>query len=118
MTEIVRGGIQSVDKGQMEASRSLGIGYFPTMRKVVLPQAVTIDDPVVRQPVRHHAQGHLDPVGDRHRRALDQGRQIYRERTSGSKMWLIVGIIYFVVIMALTKLSDRSKGGSTSERIP
>ena len=36
MTEIVRGGIQSVDKGQMEASRSLGIGYLPTMRKVIL----------------------------------------------------------------------------------
>jgi len=40
MTEIVRGGIQSVDKGQMEASRSLGIGYLPTMRKVILPQAI------------------------------------------------------------------------------
>ena len=40
MTEIVRGGILSVDKGQMEAARSLGIGYLPTMRKVILPQAV------------------------------------------------------------------------------
>jgi glutamine transport system permease protein len=40
MTEIVRGGIQSVDKGQMEASRSLGVGYLPTMRKVILPQAI------------------------------------------------------------------------------
>ena len=40
MTEIVRGGIQSVDKGQMEAARSLGIGYLPTMRKVILPQAI------------------------------------------------------------------------------
>lgn len=38
MTEIVRGGIQSVDKGQMEAARSLGIGYLPTMRKVILPK--------------------------------------------------------------------------------
>ncbi|HIV63962.1 MAG TPA: amino acid ABC transporter permease [Firmicutes bacterium] len=38
--EIMRGGILSVDKGQMEAGRALGLGYGRTMIKVVLPQAV------------------------------------------------------------------------------
>ncbi len=38
--EIMRGGIQSVDKGQMEAGRALGLGYGKTMIKIVLPQAV------------------------------------------------------------------------------
>ncbi len=38
--EIFRGGIQSIDRGQVEASRSLGMSYGQTMRKVVLPQAV------------------------------------------------------------------------------
>ena len=38
--EIMRGGILSVDKGQMEAGRALGLGYGRTMIKIVLPQAV------------------------------------------------------------------------------
>ena len=40
VSEIVRGGIASVDKGQIEAGRSLGISYSKTMIKIILPQAV------------------------------------------------------------------------------
>ena len=40
MAEIFRGGIQSIEKGQVEAARSLGLSFAQTMRKVVLPQAV------------------------------------------------------------------------------
>ena len=40
MAEIIRAGIQSVDVGQMEAARSLGMSYGKAMRKVVLPQAI------------------------------------------------------------------------------
>ena len=40
MAEIVRGGIESVDKGQMEAARSLGLPYGKAMSKVILPQAI------------------------------------------------------------------------------
>ena len=40
IAEIFRSGIQSVDKGQMEASRSLGLGYADTMRFVIVPQAI------------------------------------------------------------------------------
>ena len=42
ISEIFRGSIQSVDKGQMEASRSLGVSYATSMRRVILPQAVRI----------------------------------------------------------------------------
>jgi polar amino acid transport system permease protein len=38
MAEIIRGGIQSVDKGQFEACKALGFTYFQTMKRVVLPQ--------------------------------------------------------------------------------
>lgn len=38
--EIMRGGIQSVDRGQLEAGRAVGLGYGATMGKVVLPQAI------------------------------------------------------------------------------
>ncbi|ONI40428.1 amino acid ABC transporter permease [Candidatus Epulonipiscium fishelsonii] len=39
MSEIIRGGILSIDKGQMEAGRSLGLTYIQTMREIILPQA-------------------------------------------------------------------------------
>lgn len=40
IAEILRSGIQSVDKGQMEASRSLGFDYWTSMRLVIIPQAL------------------------------------------------------------------------------
>lgn len=39
IAEIFRGSIQSIDKGQMEAGRSLGMTYFKTMRRIILPQS-------------------------------------------------------------------------------
>jgi polar amino acid transport system permease protein len=38
--EIFRAGIQSIERGQYEAARALGMGYFQTMRRVILPQAI------------------------------------------------------------------------------
>jgi len=38
--EVFRGGIQSIERGQMEAARSLGMSYFQAMRYVILPQAI------------------------------------------------------------------------------
>lgn len=40
VSEIMRGGLNSVDKGQMEAGRALGLSYSTTMLKVVIPQAI------------------------------------------------------------------------------
>lgn len=40
VAEIFRSGIMSIDKGQMEAGRSLGLGYGKTMQKIILPQAI------------------------------------------------------------------------------
>ena len=42
ITEIVRGGIQSIDKGQWEASSALGLTRWKQMRLVILPQAIRI----------------------------------------------------------------------------
>ena len=39
VAEIVRSGINSVDKGQMEAARAMGLNYYVSMREVVFPQA-------------------------------------------------------------------------------
>ena len=39
-SEIIRAGIQSIEKGQMEAARALGMNYFQGMRYIILPQAI------------------------------------------------------------------------------
>lgn len=50
IAEVVRGGIQSVPKGQWEAARSLGLQPGPTLRLVILPQALrTIIPPLANQ---------------------------------------------------------------------
>jgi len=107
MTEIVRGGILSVDKGQMEAARSLGIGYLPTMRKVILPQAIrTMIPSYINQfVITLKDTSILSVLGIAE--LTQSGRIIIAGNYQAFKMWLIVGIIYFIVIMALTKLSDR-----------
>ena len=107
MTEIVRGGIQSVDKGQMEAARSLGIGYLPTMRKVILPQAIrTMVPSYINQfVITLKDTSILSVIGIAE--LTQTGRIIIARNFQSFYMWLIIGIIYFIVIMALTKLSDR-----------
>ena len=40
VSESIRAGIQSIDQGQMEAGRAIGLGWIPTMTKIIIPQAV------------------------------------------------------------------------------
>ncbi|MFC5466221.1 amino acid ABC transporter permease [Lederbergia graminis] len=47
IAEAVRAGIQSIDKGQMEAARSSGLSYLQAMRFIILPQAIKIVIPPI-----------------------------------------------------------------------
>jgi len=47
MSEIIRGGIVSIDKGQFEAAKALGFSYTETMRKIILPQTFKVIIPPV-----------------------------------------------------------------------
>ena len=47
MAEIIRSGINSVDKGQMEAGRSLGMSWISTMIRIIIPQAIKVVIPTI-----------------------------------------------------------------------
>lgn len=51
LTEIFRGGIQGVDRGQLEAALSLGMSHAQAMKKIILPQAIRL----VLPPLANHA---------------------------------------------------------------
>ncbi|KFF60417.1 glutamine ABC transporter permease [Cryobacterium sp. MLB-32] len=107
MTEIVRGGIQSVDPGQTEAGRSLGLGYITTMRRVVLPQAVKIMTPsFINQFVMTLKDTSLLAVIG-FAELTYQGQQIYAANFRTGETLLIVAALYFVVITILTTLSNK-----------
>ncbi|WP_337925048.1 amino acid ABC transporter substrate-binding protein/permease [Arthrobacter jiangjiafuii] len=106
MTEIVRGGIQSVDPGQMEASRSLGLGYGKTMQKVVIPQAIKIMTPsfINQFVITLKDTSLLAVIG--FAELTYQAQQIYAVNFRTAEVLLIVAALYFIVITLLTKLAD------------
>ena len=106
MTEIVRGGVQSVDPGQLEAARSLGLPWMKSMQKVVVPQAVKIMTPsFINQFVITLKDTSLLAVLGLAELTY-QGQQIIANNFRSAEMWLIVGAMYLVVIKALTMLSN------------
>jgi polar amino acid transport system substrate-binding protein len=107
MTEIIRGGIQAVDPGQNEASRSLGLGHWKTMRKVVLPQAFRIMIPsFVNQGIITLKDTSLISVIGLAELTF-QSRQIIASTYLSAQVLTIVAVIYFVVITLLTLLANR-----------
>lgn len=105
LAEIFRGGIQSVDKGQMEAARSLGLPHGMAMRKVILPQAIrTMIPAIVNQCIITLKDSSiLSVIG---MAELTQvGKLIIANNLESFRMWLIVGIMYFIIIMILSWVS-------------
>lgn len=106
IAEIVRGGIQSVDPGQLEASRSLGLGYGKSMQKVVVPQAFKMMTPSLINQLIIMLKDSSLLLAIGFGELLYQGQQIYAANFRVTETLVIVGFIYFVAIMALTKLAN------------
>ncbi|MGM9930985.1 MULTISPECIES: amino acid ABC transporter substrate-binding protein/permease [Bacillaceae] len=107
MAEIVRGGIESVDKGQMEAARSLGLPYKTAMAKVILPQAIRLMIPSIINQfiITLKDTSILSIIGINE--LTQSGKIIIARNLESFQMWLIVGVMYFIIIMILTKVSNR-----------
>ena len=107
IAEIVRGGIQAVPVGQMEASRSLGISYSKTMRKIILPQATKIMLPnfVNQFVIALKDTTIVSSIGLAE--LFKTGKDIIARNYQSFRMYAILAVLYLIIITLLTRLAKR-----------
>lgn len=107
MTEIVRGGIDSIDKGQFEASQALGLNYFQKMRYVVLPQAIKIMLPPFagQMVLLIKATSILSLIGLTE--VTRVGRQLAQRGENPFLVFILVGAFYFIICYPVIIISER-----------
>ena len=106
VAEIFRGGIQSIDKGQMEAGRSLGMSWSQTMRYIIMPQAFKrIIPPLGNEFIAMLKDSSLVSVIGFEE--LTRRGQLIIARTYGSfEIWLTVAFIYLIMTLTISRLVD------------
>jgi ABC-type amino acid transport system permease subunit len=104
MSEDFRAGIQAIDKGEVEASRALGMSYRQTMQKIVLPQAFRILIP----PLVNHAVSltkwsslvSVLGVAD----LTYRGQYLASETFRPMEIFTAIGIVYFFITFMLSSV--------------
>lgn len=104
VSEIFRGGIVSIDKGQFEAGRSLGLNYIQTMIYIIIPQMFKIVLPTLCNEfivlLKETSVAGYVGIMD-----LTKAGELIRGRTFSAYMPLIgVAVVYFVMVMLFTWL--------------
>lgn len=107
MAEIIRAGIQSVDRGQMEAGRSLGLTYGSSMALIVVPQAIrTMVPSIINQYIiTLKDTSILSVIG--FAELTNVGKTIMGNTFKPLQTWAILAVLYMVVIITLSKLSKK-----------
>lgn len=104
VSEIVRSGIQAVDKGQMEAARSLGIDSKNTILRIILPQAVKNILPALGNEfvtvIKETSLASVFYIGE----LMTVKNTITSLTYLSLEPYIIIGIIYFVLTFSLSKL--------------
>ena len=97
VSEIVRGAIQSIDRGQMEAARSLGMPYRIAMREIVIPQAVIRMIPPLGNEfialIKNSSLVSLLTIAD----LMHEGQKIISVSYRSLEVYLAIALIYFVL---------------------
>jgi polar amino acid transport system permease protein len=97
VSEIVRGAIQSIDRGQMEAARSLGMPYSTAMRQIVVPQAVVRMIPPLGNEfialIKNSSLVSLLTIAD----VMHEGQKIISVSYRSLEVYLAVALVYFVL---------------------
>lgn len=114
VAEIIRAGIEGLDKGQMEASRALGMSYPIAMKEVIIPQAIrkilpTLVSEFITLLKETSIVGFIGGV-DLLRSANIITSQTYR----GVEPLLLVGLIYLILVGIFTQIMRRVEKGLNS----
>lgn len=106
MSEIIRAGIQSIDPGQMEAARSLGLSYWRSMFRVVLPQAIKNMIPsIVNQfIITLKDTSILSVIG--FPELVNKAQNVIAITFKSFQTWAIVAVMYLVVILTLQQIAN------------
>lgn len=115
VSEIVRGSIQSIDRGQMEAARSLGMSYGTAMRSIILPQALVRMIPPLGNEfialIKNSALVSLLTIHD----LMHEGQKIISVSYRSLEVYLAIAVIYFVLTgmttLALRHIEQRLRAG-------
>ncbi|MEI2385532.1 amino acid ABC transporter permease [Breoghania sp. JC706] len=104
VSEIVRGAIQSIDNGQMEAARSMGMSYGQAMRIIILPQAVLRMVPPLGNEfialIKNSALVSLLTISD----LMHEGQKIISISYRSLEVYLAVALIYLVLTTAASQI--------------
>ena len=105
MAEIIRAGIESVDVGQMEAARSLGLPYWRGMQRVVLPQAIrTMIPSIINQfIITLKDTSILSVIG--FPELVNTAKNVVANTFMSFQTWAIVAVMYLLVITLLSRVA-------------
>lgn len=107
VSEIVRGAIQSVDKGQMEAARSVGMSYRQAMFKIILPQAfIRMIPPLGNEAIsliKNSALVSLLTIHD----LMHEGQKIISVTYRSLEVYLVIALIYWLMTTVTTLILRR-----------
>lgn len=116
MSEVVRAGIQSVPKGQMEAARSLGLSYFQAMQHIILPQAFRVILPAIGNEfitlLKDSSLVSVVAVADLTRR----GREYSAIHFNTLQTWSMVALVYLVMTLLSARVVAYTERKTKSER--
>ncbi|MCK9525252.1 MAG: amino acid ABC transporter permease [Limnochordia bacterium] len=116
IAEIIRGGIQSIDTGQMEAARSVGMTYGKAMRRIILPQAFKRSVPPLGNQfiiaLKDSSLAGLITVNEIYMTSRRLGASTYRQM----EFYLMAGAFYLVMVtifaFLVTRLEKRLQSSS------
>jgi len=108
LAEVVRGGLQAVPKGQIEAANSIGLSYWVSMRLIVLPQALKVSIPGIvnsfialfKDTTLVIIVGLLDPLGI--------GKATLSDATwqgLSTEVYIFVAIFFFICCFSMSRYS-------------
>ena len=104
VSEIFRAGIQSIDKGQMEAGRSLGLTWGQTMRYIIMPQAFkAIIPPLGNEFIAMLKDSSLVSVIG-FEELTRRGQLIIAKTYASFEIWGTVAVIYLIMTVTISQL--------------